>query len=64
MELLDVTDVIRPYPEVHYSLHNNIMVYFHDGLIQLKGGQKTQDAIYAFLNKYGMRCTGEIDGRC
>ncbi|OBY76847.1 hypothetical protein BBG47_24875 [Paenibacillus sp. KS1] len=64
LALLDVTDVIRPYPEVIECLHNMIMVNFYDGLIQLKGGQETQDAIYAFLNKYGMRCAGEIDGGC
>ncbi|EPY05772.1 phosphoenolpyruvate synthase [Paenibacillus alvei TS-15] len=29
--------------------------------MQLKGRQETQNAIYAFLNKYGMRCAGEID---
>jgi rifampicin phosphotransferase len=32
-----------------------------DELVKFDGGQKTQVAIYAYLNKYGMRCTGEID---
>ncbi|NEZ45210.1 hypothetical protein GQA12_27390 [Paenibacillus alvei] len=36
LALLDVADVIRPYPEVIYCLHNVIMVNFWDGLIQLK----------------------------
>ena len=27
----------------------------------LDGGQETRDAINAYLNKYGMRCAGEID---
>jgi len=34
---------------------------FLDELVKLDGGQKTQDAICAYLNKYGMRCAGEID---
>lgn len=32
-----------------------------DKLLELNGGQETHDAIYSFLNKYGMRCAGEID---
>ena len=61
LALLDVADVIRPYLEIIDSLHNIIIVNFYDGLIQLKCEQETQDAIYAFLNKYGMRCAGEIN---
>jgi len=34
---------------------------FLDELVKFDGGQETQVAIYAYLNKYGMRCTGEID---
>ncbi len=30
-------------------------------LVKFEGGQKTQDAIYDYLSKYGMRCPGEID---
>ncbi|MEH7271839.1 PEP-utilizing enzyme, partial [Bacillus toyonensis] len=30
-------------------------------LVQFKGGEKVRDAIEAFLSKYGMRCSGEID---
>lgn len=59
LELLDDAEVIGSH-----SLHNKIIVNFTDGLIQLKGGQETQDAIYAFLNKYEIRCAGEIDGGC
>jgi pyruvate,water dikinase len=31
------------------------------GLAGLDGGRETRDAIEAFLDKYGMRCAGEID---
>jgi rifampicin phosphotransferase len=80
LALLDVADVIRPYPEVIDYLQQvseiNLTTKpktpegfllnakndnFLDKLVKFDGGQETQDAIYAYLNKYGMRCSGEID---
>jgi len=61
LELLDVADVIRPYPEVIAYLQQVKEEDFLDQLVKLDGGQVTRDAIEAYLNKYGMRCTGEID---
>ncbi|NQE35837.1 phosphoenolpyruvate synthase [Microcoleus asticus] len=61
LELLDVADVIRPYPEIINYLQYVKDDSFLDELVKLDGGQEAQDAIYAFLNKYGMRCAGEID---
>ena len=61
LALLDVADVIRPYPEVINYLQHVKDDNFWDELVKFAGGQETQDAIYAFLNKYGMRCAGEID---
>ncbi|MDM5212663.1 phosphoenolpyruvate synthase [Peribacillus sp. NJ4] len=61
LALLDVADVIRPYPEVIDYLKHVKNDNFLDELVKFNGGQETQDAIYAYLNKYGMRCTGEID---
>lgn len=61
LALLDVADVIRPYPEVIDYLKHVKDDNFLDELVKFNGGQETQDAIYAYLNKYGMRCTGEID---
>src|SRR5205085_339622 len=58
LELLDVADVIRPHPEVIEALkHEN----FLDELDKLEGGKEARDAIQAYLDKYGMRCVGEID---
>jgi rifampicin phosphotransferase len=34
---------------------------FLDELVQFDGGQESRDALSAYLNKYGMRCAGEID---
>ncbi|MGX4295831.1 phosphoenolpyruvate synthase [Bacillus sp. JK62] len=61
LALLDVADVIRPYPEVIAYLENVKDDHFLDGLVKFEGGRETHDAIYAYLNKYGMRCAGEID---
>jgi pyruvate,water dikinase len=61
LALLDVADVIRPYPEVIQYLQNVKNEGFLDDLVKLEGGRKTRDAIRGFLDKYGMRCAGEID---
>ncbi|MDR6999601.1 phosphoenolpyruvate synthase [Neobacillus niacini] len=61
LALLDVADVIRPYPEVIDYLEHVKDDHFLDELVRFEGGQKTRDAIIAYLNKYGMRCAGEID---
>lgn len=61
LELLDVADVIRPHPEVINYLQHVKDDSFLDELVQFDGGQESRDAIYTYLNKYGMRCAGEID---
>lgn len=61
LELMDVADVIRPYPEVIEYLTQVEDDNFLDELIKFEGGQETKDAINHYLRKYGMRCTGEID---
>jgi pyruvate,water dikinase len=61
LALLDVADVIRPYPEVIEYLQQVKDDNFLDKLVKFNGGQESRDAIYAYLDKYGMRCAGEID---
>ena len=61
LALMDVADVIRPYPKVIEYLRNVKDDHFLDELVEFDGGQETRDAINAYLNKYGMRCAGEID---
>ncbi|WP_379127340.1 phosphoenolpyruvate synthase [Paenibacillus sp. sgz500958] len=61
LALLDVADVIRPYPEVIEYLQHVQDDNFLNDLAKLHGGQESQEAILAYLSKYGMRCTGEID---
>lgn len=61
LALLDVADVIRPYPQVISYLEHAKDDNFLSELVTFAGGQETQNAISAYLNKYGMRCVGEID---
>ncbi|MBS4172859.1 phosphoenolpyruvate synthase [Bacillus sp. FJAT-49736] len=61
LELLDVADAIRPYPEIIEYLQHVNDDSFLDELGKFDGGQEVQVAIKAYLSKYGMRCVGEID---
>jgi len=61
LALLDVADVIRPHPDVVAFLHHVEDEDFLDKLAKLEGGREARDAIEAWLEKYGMRCVGEID---
>lgn len=61
LALMEVADVIRPYEEVIAYLQHVENDSFLDELVQFKGGEKAREAIDAFLNKYGMRCSGEIN---
>ncbi|RLP85853.1 phosphoenolpyruvate synthase [Micromonospora sp. BL4] len=61
LALLDVADVIRPHPEVVAFLQEVEDDGFLDELPKLAGGGEARDAIEAYLDRYGMRCVGEID---
>ncbi|OJH19880.1 phosphoenolpyruvate synthase [Bacillus obstructivus] len=61
LALMDVADVIRPYSKIIEYLQHVKDDHFLDELVEFDGGQETRDAINAYLNKYGMRCAGEID---
>ncbi|MFE2746187.1 rifamycin-inactivating phosphotransferase [Streptomyces scopuliridis] len=64
LALLDVADVIRPQSEVVAFLQGVGYVEdaaFLDELAKLAGGTGARDAIDAYLDRYGMRCVGEID---
>ncbi|MFJ4979267.1 rifamycin-inactivating phosphotransferase [Streptomyces coeruleorubidus] len=63
LALLDVADVIRPHPEVVAFLRSVGVEDegFLDDLAKLAGGTEARDAIEAYLDRYGMRCVGEID---
>jgi pyruvate,water dikinase len=61
LALLDVADVIRPHPEVVAFLQGVEDEGFLDELPKLPGGTEARDAIETYLDRYGMRCVGEID---
>ena len=61
LALLDVADVIRPHPEVVALLRHVEDEDFLEELSELAGGREARDAIDGFLDRYGMRCVGEID---
>ncbi|MEU6173699.1 rifamycin-inactivating phosphotransferase [Streptantibioticus parmotrematis] len=64
LALLDVADVIRPRPEVVAFLQGvegSEGDDFLDELPKLPGGAEARDAIADYLDRYGMRCVGEID---
>lgn len=60
LALLDVADAIRPHPEVVAFLHD-AGDDFLEVLPELPGGREARDAVQAYLDRYGMRCVGEID---
>ncbi|WP_413299626.1 phosphoenolpyruvate synthase [Bacillus sp. 1P10SD] len=61
LALMDVADVIRPYAEVIDYLQHVKDDNFLEKIVKFEGGEKVRDALITFLDKYGMRCAGEID---
>ncbi len=66
LALLDVADAIRPHPDVVAFLERVEAEGFEgdgflDELARPAGGRAARDALSAYLDRYGMRCTGEID---
>ncbi|MGQ4377498.1 rifamycin-inactivating phosphotransferase [Streptomyces sp. SAS_267] len=61
LELLDVADVVRSRPEVVAFLQDVEDDDFLDDLAKLPGGTEARDTIEAYLDRYGVRCVGEID---
>ncbi|WP_062213500.1 rifamycin-inactivating phosphotransferase [Streptomyces sp. NBRC 109706] len=76
LALLDVADVIRPRPEVVAFLRSVVEEGFPDedfrsgdfrdgafldALARIPGGAEARDAVAGYLDRYGMRCAGEID---
>ncbi len=61
LDLLDVADAVRNFPAViEYFAHPRGETFFED-LAGLEGGEPVSQAIRAYLEKYGMRCSSEID---
>ncbi|MBB6214194.1 pyruvate,water dikinase [Anaerosolibacter carboniphilus] len=61
LALLDVSDVVRQYPAVIEYFHHAMDETFFEDLAKLEGGNAVSASIRTYLEKYGMRCSGEID---
>ncbi|TWT14585.1 phosphoenolpyruvate synthase [Planomicrobium sp. CPCC 101079] len=61
LALLDVADVVRQYPKVATYLEQAKDESFFEELENHIGGIQVSKAIRNYLEKYGVRCTGEID---
>ncbi|MCP3738058.1 phosphoenolpyruvate synthase [Rossellomorea sp. BNER] len=61
LALLDVSDVVRQYPAVISYFEEEKDEAFFKGLVKVEGGGTVADSLRTYLEKYGMRCTGEID---
>lgn len=61
LELMDVADDVRKYPEVMEYFNHAIDETFFEELSKLEGGSAVSRSIRTYLKKYGMRCPGEID---
>ncbi|MBO9672590.1 MAG: phosphoenolpyruvate synthase [Sphingobacteriaceae bacterium] len=61
LALLDVADAIRPFPEIINYLQEVKDDRFLEELPRFNGGATVKDAVESYLNRYGMRCAGEID---
>lgn len=61
LELGDVADTARPYPELTAYLRNAAEDGFMEGLDAIAGGPEFKAAFAKWLERYGVRCPGEID---
>lgn len=61
LALVDVSDIVRQYPEVIAYFENANDDTFFEDLAKLKGGDVVSAGVVEYLKKYGMRCPGEID---
>jgi pyruvate,water dikinase len=61
LELMDVADVVRLYPDdMDYLCHAGSRTFFED-LSKLPGGEAVVQSLKDYLEKYGMHCSGDID---
>ncbi|HTN18029.1 MAG TPA: phosphoenolpyruvate synthase, partial [Chitinophagaceae bacterium] len=61
LDLMDVADRIRPYPQIVDYLQQTKDEHFLEQLPCYEGGAEISNTILSFLDRYGIRGTGEID---
>lgn len=57
----DLADIVREHPQLAEHLQTRMDENFYDGLDTLPGGRQFHKQMEEFMNRYGMRCPGEID---
>ncbi|SHF02630.1 PEP-utilising enzyme, mobile domain [Seinonella peptonophila] len=61
LEIGDLADIVRKYPEVYVYLETAKNETFFEGLQSVHGGEEFAKAFQSFLKRFGIRCPGEID---
>ena len=61
LEMLDVADVVRQYPAVIEYFHHPSDETFFEDLAEPEGGEAVSRSMRTYLEKNGMRCSGEFD---
>lgn len=61
LALMELSEIARPFSEAIEVLQHADDEAFFEDLAKLEGGHMLTDAFRGYLEKYGMRCTGEID---
>jgi pyruvate,water dikinase len=61
LEMGDLADIVRKYPQVYSYLETAKNETFFTGLEGVLGGAEFAKNFQSFLNRFGMRCSGEID---
>ncbi len=61
LALLDVADVVRRHPAVVDGLPRATDETLFEDLAALEGGPEVAQALRTFLDRYGVRCPGELD---
>ncbi|WP_457982012.1 phosphoenolpyruvate synthase [Bacillus paralicheniformis] len=61
LELGDLSDQARKYPEVIDYFKRADSENFMEELLKIPGGAELKSSLDGYLKKYGMRCVGEID---
>lgn len=61
LALGDLADQARKFPEVTEYLKMARNGTFYEGLSQVRGGEEFRIYLERFMDRYGMRCPGEID---
>ncbi|GGJ03176.1 phosphoenolpyruvate synthase [Paenibacillus hunanensis] len=61
LAVMELADTIRPFPKVIALLERTEDDEFLEQLRDVEGGSIVREAMDAYLQRYGMRCPGEID---